>query len=48
MPLTIDIWYRVPIRPLTEGGETSATYIGERMEQDRDDEKDLLAIVQIG
>ena len=32
MPTTMDNWYSVPMRPRSEGGETSATYIGERMD----------------
>ena len=32
MPTTMDNWYSVPMRPRSEGGETSATYMGERMD----------------
>ena len=32
MPAVIDSWYVAPMRPRTAGGETSATYMGERME----------------
>src|ERR1017187_4685165 len=32
IPVMIDNWYSVPMRPRIEGGETSATYIGERID----------------